>query len=173
MLSVIKLAFISLDPRTIALLYKTFVLPILEYCSSIWCPFYVKDIEVLEKVQRRFTRILPTYRDLPYKDRLIEYNLNSLYARRLLFDLVFLFKIVWGLVDIDKHKYFDFDVDSRTRGHNFKVRGLYSRLDIRKHWFTLRVIPFWNSLPQKAVNATSVLAFKREVWIHFSTIGIF
>ena len=94
MLSIIKLAFKHLDVRTITVLYKTLVRPLLDYCCVIWCPFYVKDIEVLEKVQRRFTRILPTYRHLQYEDRLTVYNLPSLYARRLAFDLITVYKII-------------------------------------------------------------------------------
>ena len=55
-------------------------------------------IDVLEKVQRRFTRILPNYRHLPYISRLKCYNLSSLYARRLFFDLLHVFKIVRALL---------------------------------------------------------------------------
>ena len=44
MLSVLKLAFRHLDIGALSILYKAFVLPLLEYCSVAWCPFYVKDI---------------------------------------------------------------------------------------------------------------------------------
>ena len=83
MLSIIKLAFKFLDVRTMTILYKCFVLPLLDYCTVVRCPFYVKDIEMLEKVQQRFTRMLPDFRDLPYKIRLSRYHLQSLFARRL------------------------------------------------------------------------------------------
>ena len=68
MLSVIKLAFKFLDASSFTQVYKSLVLPILDYCSVVWNPLYVRDIEALEKVQHRFTRILPMHRDLPYKE---------------------------------------------------------------------------------------------------------
>ena len=147
MLAIIKLAFKFLNVHTITVLYKSFVLPLLEYCTVVWCPFYVKDIEVLEKVQRRFTRILPDFRDLPYSDRLVKYNLSSLFARRLHFDLVCVYKIIHGFIDVDPDVFFDFNTDPRTRGHKFKIKGFRSRLDIRSHWFASRVVPYWNGLP--------------------------
>ena len=72
-------------------IYKAFVRPILEYSSEVWCPFLVKDIEILEKVQRRFTRFLPAFRDLPYENRLSIFNLRTLHARRLASDLTSLY----------------------------------------------------------------------------------
>ena len=158
--------------HTASVLYKSFVLPLLEYCSVVWCPFYVKDIEILERVQRRFTRIVPDFRDLPYKDRLVKYNLSTLYARRLCFDLVHVFKIIRGFIDVDKTLFFDFVTVQRTRGHNFKIKSLHSRLNIRSHWFSSRVVPLWNGLPSSAVNASNVKTFKRAVWRHFSVLGI-
>ena len=172
MLAIIKMAFASFDIRTLTLLYKTFVLPLLDYCSVVWCPYYVKDIEVLERVQRRFTRILPIYRGLPYSKRLEKYNLKSLFARRLLSDLICVFKIIHGFTSFDKSDFFDFDVDPRTRGHNYKLKGLRCRLDIRRCWFSSRIVPLWNSLPQEVVNASTVCYFKMLVWNFLSRQGV-
>jgi hypothetical protein len=60
MLAIIKLAFKYLGPQALSRLFKSFVLPLLEYCSIVWCPFYIKDIEALERVQRRFTPVCAT-----------------------------------------------------------------------------------------------------------------
>ena len=131
----------------------------------------MKDIEALEKVQRRFTRILPDYRDLPYTARLTKYKLSSLFAR-LHADLVCVFKIIHGLIDIDSNAFFDFDTDYRTRGHKYKLRGFCSRLDLRCHWFSSRIISHWNGLPAAMVELSSLRSFRRAVWIHLATLGI-
>ena len=172
MLSTIKLAFRHLDPNTLTILYKAYVLPFLDYCCMVWTPFNVKDIEVLEKVQRRFTRMLPDYRHLPYDFRLRCYKLSSLYARRLFLDLLCVCKIIRGLVDINPSNLFKFNTDLRTRGHRFKILSVSSRLDIRHHWLSSRIVPFWNYLPASCVEFSTVKSFKRHLWLHFSSLEI-
>ena len=51
-------------------LYKSLVRPRLEYCIQAWSPYHKKDIEVLERVQIRATKMVYGYGDLNYKDRL-------------------------------------------------------------------------------------------------------
>ena len=172
MLSILKLAFKFLDINALTTLYKAFVLPFLDYCCVTWCPFYVKDIDALEKVQRRFTRFLALHRDLPYEERLVKYNISSLYARRLQFDLLYMFKIVHGFIDVPFPAMFDFDNGSLTRGHNFKVKFKYSRLDVKSHWFTSRIVPLWNNLPSMCVEASSIVSFKELLRRHLLSIGI-
>lgn len=79
--AVIKLAFKFLHISTLIHLYKIHVCLLFEHCCIVRCYFYVKDIDLLVKGQHCFTRILPDYRNLPYKDRLTHYNLMSLYTR--------------------------------------------------------------------------------------------
>lgn len=163
MLGVIKLAFKFLDAPSLTQLYKSFVLPIFDYCSVVWSPYYVRDIEAVEKVQRRFTRILPVCRDLPYKDRLKYYNLSTLFTRRLKFDLTMVYKIVYQHLDVDPSVYFRLSGDSRIRGHHLKIFHPHCRLDVRKHWFSTRVIPLWNSLPSSLVCSPNVDVFKNRL----------
>jgi hypothetical protein len=173
MLSMIKLAFHYLDVTSLTMLYKAFVLPILDYCSVVWSPYFIKDIEILERVQRRFTRILPVFRHLSYRDRLTKYGLSSLHARRLAADLTCVFKIFHGFTNIDPSYLFQLNVDSRTRGHSQKLRVCQTRLDARKHFFSSRIIAHWNSLPNKCIAASTVGRFKSELWRHFASEGIY
>ena len=62
--------------------YKSMVHPYLEYCCVAWSPHYMKDQQMLEKVQHRFTRVFPHLKNLPYEDRLSELGLRSLEERR-------------------------------------------------------------------------------------------
>ena len=59
-------------------LYKSLVRPHLEYCTAAWSPHYTKDRVLLEKVQRRFTRMVPGLKKLPYEERLSELELWTL-----------------------------------------------------------------------------------------------
>ena len=62
---------ITYKHQTILLdLYKTLVRPYLEYCTPAWSPHYRKDIQLLEKVQHRFTRMISNVKHLSYDERL-------------------------------------------------------------------------------------------------------
>ena len=142
--------------------YKTLVRPILDYASGIWNPYHKKDIEKLEKIQRRATKIIRENRNLPYPVRLRKCKLMSLEERRRRYDLIEMFKIMKGIYKIDKELLFEINKNP-TRGHELKVQKKYSRLNIRKNFFTNRVIDDWNHLPAQAITAKNVLQFKKVV----------
>ena len=62
-------------------LYKAIVKPLLEYCIQAWSPYLRKDIDMLEKIQRRATKLIPGLRDLRYEERLKECGLTTLETR--------------------------------------------------------------------------------------------
>jgi len=65
--------------------------------SVAWSPHCVKDKELLERVQRRFTRTIPESKDLPYAERLVTLNLWTLEERRVRADLIEVYKVVHRL----------------------------------------------------------------------------
>ena len=72
-------------------LYKAIVRPHLEYCIQAWSPYLRKDIDMLEKIQRRATKLIPGLRDLRYEERLKECRLTTLETRRLKGDQIIIF----------------------------------------------------------------------------------
>ena len=50
-------------------LYKSLVRPLVEYCTPAWSPHYEKDKILIERVQHRFTRVIPGLKKLPYRKK--------------------------------------------------------------------------------------------------------
>ena len=94
------------DKSLIVPLYKAIVRPHLEYCIQAWSPYLRKDIDMLEKIQRRATKLIPGLRDLRYEERLKEYGLTTLETRRLRGDQIEVFKILNGYENIDSNIFF-------------------------------------------------------------------
>ena len=118
--------------------------------TSIWNPHYEKDKVLLEKVQRRFTRLFKDLRSREYDERLKILRLWSLEERRHRSDLLELFKMVRGLSAIPLTSFFklaDRSAGSVTRRYAWKLSKSHSNTDIRLYFFSSRVLNRWNSLP--------------------------
>ena len=69
-LGMIKRTIRFKDTRVMLSLYKTLVRPHVEYCVSAWSPHYQKDRELIEKIQRRFTKMINNMEGKSYEERL-------------------------------------------------------------------------------------------------------
>ena len=144
-------------------LYRALTRPQLVYCVQSWAPYLRKDILALEGVQRRFTRMMPLLRGLSYEERLNELGLYSLEFRRMRGDLIETYKMMNGMDRIEVERLFPLKKDSRTRGHSLKIKGGRFRTELRRNFFTQRVVNLWNSLPVEVVEAASLNIFKKRV----------
>ena len=143
-------------------LYKGLARPKLEYCIQAWRPYLKKDIDKLERVQARATRLINECNKRNYEDRLKIAGLVTLEERRNRGDLIETFKIIKGFSKVDYTKWFTLSHNHRTRGHRYKLNKPKSRLEIRRNFFSLRVINEWNKLPNDVVEATSINMFKNR-----------
>ena len=108
---------------------------IMEYACPVWSPYLLKDITLVESVQRRFTKYLPGLFNLTYSERLAVLNLESLELRRLRYDLALTFSILNYLVDVDCDRFFTFKSNSITRGHPLRLMVHPFHTDVRKYFF--------------------------------------
>ena len=118
-LGLIRRNIVYKEKELIIPLYKTIVRPHLEYCIQAWRPYRKKDIDMLERVQRRATKMIP---------------------KLLRGDQIEVFKILNGYENIDRNIFFTVKEERRTRGHGVTLAKKQCRLDIRKFTFSQRTV---------------------------------
>ena len=151
-LGLIKRCFSNLVPLKLKTLYVSLIRPILEYGSPAWNPWHVSDINRIEKVQKRCQKLChPTNLELP-----------PLQDRRHFIDLCEVYKYLHNMYKTPPSTFFS--VPQRMlRGHSYKLQKQYARTDVRKHFFSHRVVDAWNALPEEVVSAPTLTSFKNRL----------
>jgi IS1 family transposase len=144
-------SFKCCDKETFSQLYKVFVRPHLEYVIQAWCTYSVRDIDLLERVQKRMVRQISNLNG-SYEEKLQQINLTTLRERRVHSDMIETFKMMKGLTKVDPSIWFqkierDQGVGTRLSNDPLALQQQKPRLDLRKNFFSIRVPPIWNSLP--------------------------
>ena len=161
----IKRTFTHLDVENVKLLYTSLVRPHLEYGVQCWSPYYRKDIDKIEQIQRRATRLVPQLQDTPYEDRLKVFKLTTLEERRKRGDAIETYKLLNGLENIESDQFFKVireGPSTHTRGHPLKLELQQVRTEKRRNFFSIRTAKSWNKLPGDVVTAENLNSFKNK-----------
>ena len=158
----IRKCFVSRDRDLLLKAFVTYVRPLLESCTVVWSPHHSGLINQIESVQRNFTKKIEGMSHTSYNDRLNVLGLDSLQVRRIKFDLIFCYKIIHSLIDLNCSEFLQL-VCYPSRGHSYKLQKHYSSVDARKFYFSNRVVDYWNNLPEHIVSAPSLSSFKRRL----------
>ena len=162
MLGYIKRVFRYRNKRTVLALYGAMVRPLLEYAAQFWSPTKRADVERLERVQARATKLVPSIRNKGYPRRLADLGLFTLEQRRLRGQLIETFKLLRGFTGLDPTSLFQLS-ENQTRNHGFKVVPPRFNTVLYRDFPTVKVCNLWNSLPEAVVNAPTVDTFKRRL----------
>ena len=168
-LGLIRRSFSHLSPKSFRQLYISFVRPHLEYAHSVWSPHSLKQIRLIEGVQRRATRMVESCRNLSYPERLDQINMPTLDFRRKVGDMVEVYKHLHYYDQSVIPKRFKFRTRP-NRKHKFELQRNFGKdgtKGIQTNSFYFRSVKPWNDLSRDVVESPSVLVFKRrlaEAW---------
>ena len=119
-LFLLKKSFLSRNPKILILAFKTYIIPLLEYCSPIWNPQNITDIRRIESVLRMFTKRLNGFERLNYPERLKKAGMCTLELRRLRADLCLCYNILHQKIETPAINLFTVDNSHSTRGYKWK-----------------------------------------------------
>ena len=93
----------------------------------------------------------------------VTHLLNNFIMMRLRGDQIEVYKMIKDMDKVDMERMFPLVGHSRMRGHILRIRGSKFKTELRRNYFSQRVVNLWNLLPQSAVDAGTVSNFREEL----------
>ena len=158
MIGMLKRTFTSRDMNIWSKLYKTYIRPQIEFAIPVWNPYRQKDIEKLEKVQRRVSKIPTQLSKMQYEDRIKRMGLTSHQIRRQRGDLIQQYKIENGMDLVNWHT-----MPQRNSNTGRLHRELVKNYLQRFNFYTNRIVNPWNQLDGEVKSSKSLNIFKEKL----------
>jgi len=156
-------------------LYKTYVRPLVESSVQAWNPWLQRDVDRIERIQRRATKLVSGIGSKSYEERLKICKLTTLEERRKRGDLLECYKIMNDYSDNQMRTFFCLARDPHKVSTRGATDGLLvpqqTTLDVRKYFFSNRVVNTWNELPSEIRYASSVNTFKNLYDLYMTTMN--
>ena len=157
------------NKKVIILLYKSLVRPHLEYSVQFWSPNLRKDIDKIEKIQRRATKMISEIRNHSSNQRIQDLDLISLVQRRLRGQLIIkVFKYQNRFTTASARGLFDYDHNDRTRNNGVKLIVKHFNTSVAQHFYPIKITTTWNALPSEVVSSRTMNSFKNSFYKHWA-----
>ena len=146
-------------------IYTTYIRPLIEYACQAWRPYLAKDINLLEGIQRRFTRSIQGMKGLSYEERITVLGIQTVQERFNYLDIVEVYK-VYNRIDIvngDLFKKFESSGLSTRTSKKSNLEVPQTKLNLREQSFRVRGAKSWNCLPSYLQEEKSLYNFKENL----------
>lgn len=170
-------SFATRERMPMLVLYKAVLLPLMEYCCQLWSPTKLGMIRKLEAIQRTFTSKIAGLEGLNYWERLVELDLYSLERRRERYVVIYVWKIINGLVpNMEDERFRLVTSRSERRGRTCRVPALNNRAlayiqTLKEASFAVRGPRLFNCLPGDLRDAVCTQdTFKRKLDVFLRSV---
>ena len=149
-------------------LYKSLVRPHLEYAVQFWSPHLRRDIDKMERVHRKATKMIPEIPNHSYQQRLKYLELISRIQRRLWGQLIEVSKYLNRFNYVSPICLFDYDFNDMTRNNRKQlIVKRFNSSVAHVVFFPINITTTWNPLPSDVVNSRTVNTFKNRLDAHW------